>query len=47
MNNHDSYRISEFIKLINENYIRSFSFILHLTHCMQSLNVRIFQSYEK
>ncbi len=47
MNNHDSHRISEFIKLANENHIRSFSFISHLTHCMQSLNVGIFQSYKK
>jgi hypothetical protein len=47
MNNHGSHRTPEFIKLINENHIRSFSFIPHLTHCMQSLNVGIFQSYKK
>jgi hypothetical protein len=46
MNNHDSHTISEFISLINENHIRSFSFISHLTHCMQSLNVEIFNSYK-
>jgi hypothetical protein len=47
MNNHDSHRMSEFIKLANENHIRPFSFIPYLTHCMQSLDVRIFQSYKK
>ena len=46
MNNHDSHITSEFIKLTNENHIRSFSLISHLTHCMQPLNVEIFQSYK-
>ncbi len=36
----------EFIALTNENHIRSFSLISHLTHCMQSLNVDVFQSYK-
>ena len=34
MNNHDNHITSEFIKLTNENHIRLFSLILHLTHCM-------------
>jgi hypothetical protein len=46
MNNHESHIIFEFIALTNENHIRSFSLIFHLTHCMQSLNVKIFQFYK-
>jgi hypothetical protein len=32
INNHESHIIFEFIVLANENYIRSFSLIFHLTH---------------
>jgi hypothetical protein len=46
MNNHESHIIFEFIVLANENHIRSFSLISHLTHCMQSLDVGVFQSYK-
>jgi hypothetical protein len=46
INNHKSHIISEFIVLTNENHIRSFLLIFHLTHCMQSLNVEVFQSYK-
>jgi hypothetical protein len=46
MNNQKSHVILEFIAFANENHIRSFSLILHLTHCMQSLNVEIFQFYK-
>ncbi len=46
MNNHESHMTFEFIALTNENHIRSFSLISHLTHCMQSLNVDVFQSYK-
>jgi hypothetical protein len=46
MNNHESHIIFEFIAFANENHIRSFSLISHLTHCMQSLNVEIFQFYK-
>jgi hypothetical protein len=46
MNNHESYLTTEFIDLINENHIRSYPLIPHLTHCMQSLNVDIFNSYK-
>jgi hypothetical protein len=46
MNNHESYIVLEFIAFANEDYIRSFSLIFHFTHCMQSLNVKIFQFYK-
>ncbi len=46
MNNHKSHIIFEFIILTNENYIRLFSLIFYFTHCMQSLNVEIFQFYK-
>ncbi len=46
MNHHESHIIFEFIVLTNENHIQSFSLIFHLTHCMQSLNVEIFQFYK-
>ena len=47
MNNHDSHLTSEFLILTNNNHIRSFPFIFHLTHCMQFLDVGIFQSYKR
>jgi hypothetical protein len=47
MNQHDNHCTSEFARLANDHHIRLFSFISHLTHCMQSLNVRIFHSYKK
>jgi hypothetical protein len=47
MNQHDSHCIPEFVRLANDHHIRPFSFISHLIHCMQSLNVNIFQSYKK
>jgi hypothetical protein len=37
---------SELIALINDNHIRLYSLISHLTHCMQSLDVGVFQSYK-
>jgi hypothetical protein len=46
MNNHENHIILEFITFANENHIQSFSLIFHLTHCMQSLNVEIFQFYK-
>ena len=46
INNYDNYMTSEFIKLTNDNHIRSFSLISHLTHCIQFLDVEIFQSYK-
>jgi hypothetical protein len=46
MNNHESHIIFEFIVFVNENHIQSFSLIFYLTHCMQSLNVEVFQFYK-
>ncbi len=46
MNNHESHEISKFAKLANDNHILSYSLISHLTHCMQSLDVGIFQLYK-
>ena len=46
MNNHESHETAEFLKLANDNHILSYSLISHLTHCMQSLNVGVFQSYK-
>jgi hypothetical protein len=46
MNNHENHMIFEFIAFVNENHIRLFSLNLHLTHCMQSLNIEIFQFYK-
>jgi hypothetical protein len=46
MNNQENHIIFEFIAFANENHIRLFSLIFHLTHCMQSLNVKIFQFYK-
>jgi hypothetical protein len=44
MNNYDNHENSQFVLFANQNHIRLFSFISHLTHCMQSLDVNIFQS---
>jgi hypothetical protein len=46
MNNHESHMTPEFIALANENHIRPFPLIPHLTHCMQPLDVGVFQSYK-
>ncbi len=47
MNQHDNHCTFEFVRLANDHHIRSFSFISHFTHCMQSLNVEIFHPYKK
>jgi hypothetical protein len=47
INQHDSHCISEFVRFANDHHIRSFSFIIHLTYCMQSLDVEISHSYKK
>ena len=47
MDNHGSHLISEFLILANDNHIRPFPFIPHLTHCMQPLDVGIFQPYKR
>ena len=46
MDNHGSHITPEFVKLANENRIRPFPFIPHLTHCMQPLDVGVFQPYK-
>ncbi len=47
MNQHDNHCIFEFVHFANDHHIRSFSFISHFTHCIQSLNVEIFHLYKK
>ena len=46
MDNHGSHITPEFVKLANENRIRPFPFIPHLTHCMQPLDVGVFEPYK-
>ena len=46
MDNHGSHCTPEFIMLANENHIRPYPLIPHLTHCMQPLDVGIFQPYK-
>ena len=46
MNNHGSYIIPEFVLLAADNHIRPYFLIFHLTHCMQLLNVAVFQPYK-
>jgi hypothetical protein len=46
MNNNESYIISQFITLANENHIRLLSFLLHLIYCMKFLNINVFESYK-
>ena len=46
LDNHGSHDTPEFIKLTNENWIRPYPLILHLPHCMQPLDVGVFQPYQ-
>ena len=46
MDNHGSHTTPEFSLLANENRIRPFPFIPHLTHGMQPLDVGVFQPYK-
>ena len=46
MNNHGSHETAEFVKLANENHILSYPLIPYLTHCMQPLDVGVFQPYK-
>ena len=46
MDNHGSHCTPEFINLANDHHIRPYSLIPHLTHCMQPLDVGIFQPYK-
>ena len=46
MDNHGSHCTPQFILLANKNHIRPYPLIPHLTHCMQPLDVGIFQPYK-
>ena len=46
MDNHGSHLTPEFIQLANENHIRPYPLIPHMTHCMQPLDVAVFQPYK-
>ena len=46
MDNHGSHLTPEFIQLANENHICPYPLIPHMTHCMQSLDVAVFQPYK-
>jgi hypothetical protein len=46
MDNHGSHLTPEFIQLARANNVVPFSFPAHLTHCMQPLDVGIFQVYK-
>ena len=46
MDNHGTHCTPEFIKLANKNHIRPLPLIPHLTHCMQPLDVSVFQPYK-
>jgi hypothetical protein len=46
MDNHGSHETPEFIKLANENHILPYPLLAHMTHCMQPLDVGVFQPYK-
>src|SRR5436853_7871515 len=46
INNHESHETSKFLKLANDNHILPYPLIPHLTHCMQPLDVGVFQPYK-
>ena len=46
MDNHGNHCTPEFVLLANQNHIRPYPLIPHLTHCMQPLDVGIFQPYK-
>ena len=46
IDNHDSHETSEFLNLANKNYILPYPLIAYLTHCMQSLDIGVFQPYK-
>src|SRR5438034_7461182 len=47
MDNHGSHETPEFIQLANENHILPYPLLSHLTHCMQPLDVGVFQPYKQ
>ena len=46
MDNHGSHMTPEFQLLANEHHIRPFTFIPHMTHFMQPLDVGVFKQYK-
>src|SRR5258708_19714995 len=46
MDNHGSHLTPQFVLLARANNIVPFTFPAHLTHCMQPLDVGVFQSYK-
>src|SRR5436190_8424781 len=46
MDNHESHEIFKFIKLANKNHILSYPLIPYFMHCMQPLDVGVFQPYK-
>jgi hypothetical protein len=46
MDNHGRHLTPQFILLARANNIVPFTFPVHLTHCMQPLDVGVFQSYK-
>jgi hypothetical protein len=46
MDNHNSHMTAEFVELARANRVVPFPFPSHLTHCMQPLDVGIFQPYK-
>ena len=46
MDNHESHETGKFLKLANDNHILPYPLIPHLTHCMQPLDVGVFQPYK-
>ena len=46
MDNYESHETGKFLKLVNDNHILSYPLIPHLIHCMQLLDVGVFQLYK-
>ena len=46
MNNYENHEIIEFLKLINDNHILSYSLISYFIHCMQLFDIDVFQLYK-
>jgi hypothetical protein len=46
MDNHGTHETLEFINLANDNYILPYPLLLHMTYCMQPLDVGVFQPYK-
>jgi hypothetical protein len=46
MDNYGSHETPKFIKFANENHILLYPLLAHITHCMQPLDVGVFQPYK-